>query len=126
MCTVSIKVNDNLLHKAWANMDDDVDLAKWMQQQIEAILIRMALDAETSKRQDAIEGKTDSRTVPDVVLSLLGANGSVDDEALQRLMDFAAADPKTITLNDLAGILPAPQTSIEDLRDEYIREKYGV
>ena len=46
MCTVSIKVNDNLLHKAWANMDDDVDMAEWMQQQIEAILIRMALAAE--------------------------------------------------------------------------------
>ena len=46
MCTVSIKVNDNLLQKAWANMDDDVDLAEWMQQQIEAILLKMALDSE--------------------------------------------------------------------------------
>ena len=37
MCTVSIKVNDNLLHRAWANMDKDVDMAEWMQQQIEAM-----------------------------------------------------------------------------------------
>lgn len=122
MCTVSIKVNDNLLHKAWANMDDDVDVAKWMQQQIEAILIRMALASEKAMPAS----KTDKQSMPDVVLSLLGASRSLDDEALQRLMDFAAADPKTITLNDLAGILPAPQTSIEELRDEYIREKYGV
>ena len=122
MCTVSIKVNDNLLHKAWANMDDDVDVAKWMQQQIEAILIRMALASEKAMPAS----KTDKQFMPDVVLSLLGASRSLDDEALQRLMDFAAADPKTITLNDLAGILPAPQTSIEELRDEYIREKYGV
>ena len=131
MCTVSIKVNDNLLHRAWANMDKDVDMAEWMQQQIEAILIKMALATETKKRQDTValdlaESKTDRQPIPDVVLSLLGAGRSVDDEALQRLMDFAAADPKTITLNDLAGILPAPQTSIEELRDEYIREKYGV
>ena len=46
MCTVSIKVNDNLLQKAWANMDKDVDMAEWMQQQIEAILLKMALDSE--------------------------------------------------------------------------------
>ena len=46
MCTVSIKVNDNLLQRAWANMDDDVDIAEWMQQQIEAILIRLAFASE--------------------------------------------------------------------------------
>ena len=74
----------------------------------------------------AVQEAEDQQSVPDVVLSLLGASRCVNDEALQRLMDFAAADPKTITLNDLAGILPAPQTSIEELRDEYIREKYGV
>ncbi|MBR5081806.1 MAG: hypothetical protein IKX35_05105 [Bacteroidales bacterium] len=50
MCTVSIKVNDNLLQRAWANMDQDVDMAEWMQQQIEAILIRMALAAESKAK----------------------------------------------------------------------------
>ena len=98
MCTVSIKVDDSLLQRAWANMGEEVDMAEWMQQQIEAILVRMALASERDKRQDA----------------------------LQRLMDFAAADPSTISLSDLAGILPAPKTSFDDLRDEYISEKYGV
>ena len=98
MCTVSIKVDDSLLQRAWANMDDDVDMAEWMQQQIEAILVRMALASERNKKQDA----------------------------LQRLVDFAAADPSTISLSDLAGILPASKTSFDDLRDEYISEKYGV
>ena len=46
MCTVSIKVNDALLNKALVNMDDDVDIAEWMQQQIEAILIRLAFASE--------------------------------------------------------------------------------
>ena len=122
MCTVSIKVNDNLLQKAWANMGYDVDMTEWMQQQMEAILIRMAMVSEKTTPASQAEGQP----IPDIVLSLLGASGSMDDETLQRLMDFAAADPKTITLNDLAGILPAPQTLIEELRDEYIREKYGV
>ena len=42
MCTISIKVNDILLSKARLNLDNDVEIAEWMQQQIEAILIRMA------------------------------------------------------------------------------------
>ena len=78
MCTVSIKVNDNLLHKAWANMDDDVDMAEWMQQQIEAILIRMALDSEKAMPAS----KTDKQSIPDVVLSLLGAGMPLTDDDL--------------------------------------------
>lgn len=46
MCTVSIKVNDALLNMARVNMDCDVDISEWMQQQIEAILIRIALTPE--------------------------------------------------------------------------------
>jgi len=46
MCTVTIKVKDGLLNKAWANMDEDIDVAEWMQQQIEAILTKMALSSE--------------------------------------------------------------------------------
>ena len=49
MCTVSIKVNDALLSKALGNMDNDVEIAEWMQQQIEAILLKMALDSEREK-----------------------------------------------------------------------------
>ena len=126
MCTVSIKVNDNLLHKAWANMDKDVDMAEWMQQQIEAILLKMALDSER-EAQPTSHSWDDYEVSPEILdmapKERLNVYGQV---TLQRLMDFAAADPKTITLNDLAGILPAPQTLIEELRDEYIREKYGV
>ena len=46
MCTISIKVNDILLSKARLNLDNDVEIAEWMQQQIEAILIRMAYASE--------------------------------------------------------------------------------
>ena len=46
MCTISIKVNDILLSKARLNLDNDIEIAEWMQQQIEAILIRMAYASE--------------------------------------------------------------------------------
>lgn len=50
MCTVSIKVNDTLLDKARVKMDSNVDMAEWMQQQIEAILVKMALSSEKKVR----------------------------------------------------------------------------
>ena len=46
MCTVTIKVKDDLLEMAGLNLDSDVDIAKWMQQQIEAVLIGMAFSAK--------------------------------------------------------------------------------
>lgn len=95
MCTVSIKVNDNLLHRAWANMDKDVDMAEWMQQQIEAILLRMTLVSEKN-------------------------------EAMQRIKTIAEAKGEAVSLLDFEGILPASKLSFEELRDEYISEKYGV
>ena len=51
MCTVSIKVNDDLLHKAWGSKYSEVDMSEWMQQQIEAILVRMALATERKSRE---------------------------------------------------------------------------
>ena len=78
MCTVSIKVNDNLLHRAWANMDEDVDMAEWMQQQIEVILIRMAMDSEKAMSVS----QTEEQPVSDVVLSLLGAGLPLTDDDL--------------------------------------------
>ena len=83
MCTVSIKVNDNLLHRAWANMDKDVDMAEWMQQQIEAILIRMVLDAETSKRQDQ-KKTSDEEFVKE--LMALRYEGEMSAEELKQML----------------------------------------
>ena len=78
MCTVSIKVNDNLLQKAWANMGYDVDMTEWMQQQMEAILIRMAMVSEKTTTTSQAEGQP----IPDIVLSLLGAGMPLTDDDL--------------------------------------------
>jgi hypothetical protein len=97
MCTVSIKVNDDLLHKAWGSKYSEVDMAEWMQQQIEAILVRMAL-ATKRERQTSI----------------------------RRIMSLSETDRIDVSLHDLEGILPSGQISFDDLRDEYLSEKYGV
>ncbi len=78
MCTVSIKVNDNLLHKAWANMGYDVDMTEWMQQQMEAILIRVAMASEKATPASQAE----EQSIPDIVLSLLGAGMPLTDDDL--------------------------------------------
>jgi len=102
MCTVTIKVKDSLLHKAWVNMDEDVDVAEWMQQQIEAILTKMALSSEkkvraTSHSWDDYELSpeilamvpekrrsvcTNDQPIPEAVLNLLGAGIPLDDDDL--------------------------------------------
>ena len=97
MCTVSIKVNDDLFHKALGSMYSEVDMAEWMQQQIEAILIKMAL-ATKRERQTSI----------------------------QRIVSLSETDRIDVSLRDLEGILPSDQISFDDLRDEYLSEKYGV
>ena len=102
MCTVTIKVKDSLLNKAWVDMDEDVDIAEWMQQQIEAILTKMALSAEKKARAashswDNYElspeilaiapnkrrsTSTNDQPIPDEVLRLLGAGLPLDDDDL--------------------------------------------
>ena len=80
MCTVSIKVNDDLLHKALGSMYSEVDMAEWMQQQIEAILIKMALSKKQTKALLSTQGE--ELQIPDVVLSLLGAGEPLADDDL--------------------------------------------
>lgn len=46
MCTVSVKVDDTLLNMAQLNMNSDAEIAEWVQQQIDAILFKMAFGYE--------------------------------------------------------------------------------
>ncbi len=102
MCTVSIKVNDNLLERAGMNMDGDVDIAEWMQRQIEALLMEMALSTtrnvhstphswdndELSPETLAVAPQTrrdvytSDQPIPDAVRRLLGAGLPLDDDDL--------------------------------------------
>ncbi len=42
MCTYNITVNDTLIEQARPAIGTDTDIAKWMQKQVETILIRLA------------------------------------------------------------------------------------
>ena len=99
MCTYNISIEDTLVEQLRPAIGSEGDVGGWVQRQVELAVLRHVRQLRThNDRQDS----------------------------MQRLLDFAAADPSTVTLADLEGILPAPQTPIEDLRDEYVSEKYGI
>ncbi len=49
MCTYSITLNDNLVERARPAIGADTDISQWMQRQMEALLIRLAV---TPQRKD--------------------------------------------------------------------------
>jgi hypothetical protein len=99
MCTYSISIEDNLIEQLRPTLGTDKDVNGWMQRQVELAVLQYVQQLKyRSKRQDSI----------------------------QRIIAISEADGSTVSLRDLEGILPDPQTSFEDLRDEYINEKYGV
>ena len=89
MCTYNITLNDNLVERARPAIGADTDISQWMQRQMEALLIRLAVSPQREAKpydsdleailampiQNHIE-------VPDVVLSLLGAGEPVADHDL--------------------------------------------
>ena len=99
MCTYNISIEDTLIEQLRPTLGADSDVNDWMQRQIELAVLRCIQQHKNrSKRQDSI----------------------------RRIIALSEADGSTISLRDFEGILPAPQTSLEELRDEYISEKYGV
>ena len=90
MCTYSISIEDNLIEQLRPTLGTDSDVKGWMQRQIELAVFQYVQQLkDRSKRQDSI----------------------------QCIIAISEADGGSISLRDLEGILPAPQTSIEDLRD---------
>ena len=99
MCTYSISIDDNLIEQLRPTLGANGDVNEWMQRQIELAVLRLVQQRNSeSKRQ----------------------------ESIRRILAIAEADGNTVSLSDLEGILPASRTSLEDLRNEYISEKYGL
>ena len=97
MCTYNISIEDTLVEQLRPAIGPEGDVSGWVQRQVELAVLRHVRQLRThNERQDS----------------------------MRRLLDFAAADPSTVTLADLEGLLPAPQTPIEDLRDAYVVDKY--
>lgn len=99
MCTYSISIEDNLIEQLRPALGANSDVNAWMQHQIELAVLQCIQQLKSK---------------------------SMRQESIRRIKAIAEADGSTLSLRDFEGILPASQTSIEDLRDEYICEKYGV
>jgi hypothetical protein len=99
MCTYSISIEDTLIEQLRPALGADSDVNAWMQHQVEIAVCRSILQLKSK---------------------------SMRQECIRRIIDISEADGDSLSLRDFEGILPAPQTSLEDLRDEYISEKYSV
>ena len=96
MCRYTIAIDDAVIEQARPAFATESDIEPWLQHQMEQALLRLALVTRRDKNTE------------------------------QRIQALAAADPATVSFRDLKGILSVPAPSLEQLRDEYITEKYGV
>ena len=53
MCTYNITLNDNLVERARPAIGADTDISQWMQRQMEALLIRLAVTPQHETKQYA-------------------------------------------------------------------------
>lgn len=53
MCTYNITLNDSLVERARQAIGADTDISQWMQRQMEAILIRLAVTPQCEAKQYA-------------------------------------------------------------------------
>ena len=97
MCTITIE--DNLVEQLRPALGADSDVKDWIQRQIELAVLQYVQQLKSK---------------------------SMRQESIRRIKAIAEADGSTLSLRDFEGVLPASQTSIEDLRDEYISEKLQV
>ena len=84
MCTYSITVSDTLIEQARPAIGADTDISKWMQQQMEMILIRLA----TAKQYNSKD--TTEQYVPD--LKAILAMPLLDKEEVGLNGEFARMD----------------------------------
>lgn len=98
MCTYNITIDDTLMSQVRPTLGSDSDVAEWVQKQVELVM-------RNHLRKVA---RTDTK----------------HKSTIQRIEKLAAA--QTVSLRDLEGILPETNVSFDDLRSEYISDKYGI
>lgn len=98
MCTYNITIDDSLMSQVRPTLGSDTDVAEWVQRQVELVM-------RNHLRQ-------------------VGRSDAKHKSTIQRIEKLAAAE--TVSLRDLEGILPETNVSFDDLRSEYISDKYGI
>ena len=79
MSTYNITVNDTLIERARPAIGDDTDIEKWMQRQVEMLLIRLAVDPQHNAKA------TDDRITPGVSRLIRGNSWYISDEELDQM-----------------------------------------
>ena len=100
MCTYNVKIEDEVMEMVKPHFDDDAALRAWIERQLEKVMREYAMQFIVSPAAD-----------------------DKSEDIYQRVKALEQ-DPRG--LFKLGSILKPSKYSAEELRDEYISEKYGI
>ena len=101
MCTYTFTLDDRLVNRIRPQFKGQEAMRSWLQQELELLITQRAeKTANASSRQDK-------------------------DAARTRILELAS-DKREITLADLKGVLAGATHSAEEMRSDYLTEKYGL
>jgi len=98
-CNYTISLDDRLVGKIRSRFKNEESLSQWMQQQLELVVLNYA------------ENKNEHQ--------------NMKEETRKRLEMLAAGKPHE-GLKDLKGIMALANTTIDELRQGYISDKYNI
>ena len=101
MCTYTFTLDDQLVDRISPQFSSRESLRLWLQRELELMIIHHAESYSDTKLSDTKE------------------------ETKARMLEIASGKKK-LHFSDLKGILAGSSRSAEELRDNYIREKYGI
>ena len=101
MCTYTFTLDDRLIDRISPQFQGQEAMRQWLQQELELLIVQRAEKmANVLKPQDK-------------------------EAARQRILEFTSGKRKT-TLADLKGVMAEATKSIEEMRSDYLTEKYGL
>ena len=101
MCTYTFTLDDKLVDKISPQFKGQEAMLSWLQQELELLIIQRA---ETTIDTVKLQGK---------------------ELAKKRVLEFASGKKKPI-FADLKGILADASRSAEEMRNDYMTNKYGL
>ena len=101
MCTYTFTLDDRLVDKISPQFKGQEAMRQWLQQELELLVVRRA-----------------ERTAN-------GQNSQDKELARKRILELTSGKRKT-TLADLKGIMAGAMHSVEEMRSDYLSEKYGL
>ena len=100
MCTYNVKIEDEVMEMVKPHFDGDAALRIWIERQLEKVMKEYAMQFRVSS--------------------------SAEDKSEEIYQRVKALEQDPRGLFKLGSILKPSKYSAEELRDEYISEKYGI